>query len=475
MSVVVASALGLGVILTVVLLVWQPWNGDVSSEGAVDSTTTVTEPDDTTTVTQPEDTDDPVDDTLPPDQLAVTTIDDDGPGSLRQAILDANSAAGTALITFDAEAGPFADPQVITLASPLPEITGEVELDGYIPDRLWVPTGVTLSGANQFRVLTIADGAKLTVRSLTVADGAADAGGGILNRGTLVVTGVTLMDNVADGSGGAVASDGGEATIINSTFVGNQAVTGGGLANLGGRATVINSTLSDNSADRGGALFNEAEILVSNTILANSATGGDCISTGGFDAASTNNLIEENDGCGDPINTDDPNLEPLDYYNGPAQTLPLRSGSPAINLGDNDAAVDENGVTLTWDQRGNGDPRFVAGYTDIGAFEHQAFPDFTVDTVDDVPLRGCTKSGRGDCPLRAAIELANATPEADVIFFDPNVFAEPMTITFTMPLPEVTSDLTLDASEVGPVTLEGDDGLRAAPGADLQLVNVEVR
>ena len=82
-----------------------------------------------------------------------------------------------------------------------------------------------------------------------------------------------------------------------------------------------------------------------------------------------------------------------------------------------------------------------------------------------MPLRGCTTASRGDCPLRAAIELANATPEPDVITFDPNVFAGPTTITVTVSLPEVTSDLTLDASGAG-------GGLRAAPGVALQLLNV---
>lgn len=459
----VLRTVGVLAIAAIVLLIWRPWFGDNSTTSSVESTTTTS---------APNETNDPPEDTPIEQEFVVTNVDDEGPGSLRQAILEANAAEGKSLITFDSITGPFADPQVITLASPLPEITGYLEIDGYIPDRLWVATGVTVSGADAFGVFEVTKGAKLIIRSLTIAGGKADDGGGILNQGTLIVTGVTFMDNVATDAGGAIANNSGKLMIINSTFVGNLAGVGGGLANLGGQATVINSTFSENAADRGGALFNEAEILMSNTILANSATGGDCVSTGGFAAASTNNLIEENDGCGNPISTADPNLEWLNYYNGPTQTLPLRSGSPAINLGSNTAAVDENGEPLVWDQRGNGDPRFVAGYTDIGAFEHQAFPYFTVDTVDDVPLRGCTKAGQDDCPLRAAIELANAMSEPVIIVFDPRVFAEPTTITVTAPLPEITSDLTLDASGTGPLTIEG--GLRTALGINLQLVNVKV-
>lgn len=457
----IAGTFSLLVIVGVGLSVWSPWDREGETQDPASTSTTVVEAEDDgqTEVEQ---------------ELIVTNTDDAGPDSLRQAIEDANSRGGRTVIRFDSVVGPFADPQVITLESPLPAITGDLVIDGYIDDRLFVATGVTVSGADQFRVLTVAEGATVILDSLTIANGAADNGAGVLNRGALVLKSSTLMDNVASDSGGALANDGGEVTVINSTFTLNRAGTGGGLAHLDGRATVINSTFSENSAERGGALFSDAEIVVSNTILANSATGADCVSTGEFDAASTNNLIEENDGCGDPISMADPNLEGLNYYNGPAQTLPLRSGSPAINLGSNEAAVDENGDPLVWDQRGNGDPRFVAGYTDIGAFEHQAFPDFTVDTTEDVALRGCTKAGQGDCPLRAAIELANATPEPDVIVFDPRVFAEPATITLTESLPEVTSDLTLEGSQTPLVTIEG-GGLRAAPGIDLRLIDVETR
>ncbi len=406
--------------------------------------------------------------------MIVTNTDDAGDGSLRAAIDTANELAEPTLIRFDSVPGPFADPQVITLDSPLPDITGTLTIDGYIDDQLWRATGVTVSGTEEHRVFTVASDAQLTLRSLTVADGRASEGAGILNRGTLVVSGVTLMNNTADGAGGGLANAGGTTTVINSTFTRNGADVGGGLANLDGRVSVVNATFSENTADEGGGLFNRADILVANTILANSSDGADCVSTGDFDSDSTNNLIEEHSGCGEPISAEDPVLEGLDYYNGPAQTLPLRSGSPAINLGNNEAAVDENGEPLVWDQRGNGDPRFVAGFTDIGAFEHQAFPDFTVDTLDDVGLRACTAAKQGDCPLRAAIELANATEEPDVITFDPAVFDGVVTLQLADQLPEVTSDLTLDASGAGRVTIEGVGEIRTGDGADLSLIDVDV-
>ena len=60
--------------------------------------------------------------------FVVSKTDDSGPGSLRQAILDADAGAGPSTITFAIKTGsaPFA----INLASPLPPITVPVVLDG---------------------------------------------------------------------------------------------------------------------------------------------------------------------------------------------------------------------------------------------------------------------------------------------------------------------------------------------------------
>ena len=406
----------------------------------------------------------------------VTTSSDSGGGSLRQAILDAEARPGPDVIAFDSEF--FHDPQTVKLESPLPEISGELTIDGYIEKALWIPTGAILSGGGRFPVLRVGKDARLTVRYLTVAQGFSRDGGGLLNSGHLAVHGVTFLDNRAERAGGAIANLDGVVTVVNSTFAGNRAADkGGALANLSGSATITNCTFSENAAERGGAVFSGGRLLLRNSILANSSTGGDCIAEHPVDPASTRNLIEENRGCGEPISTADPHLEKLAYYNGPGRTFPVGAGSPAVNLGDNAAALDENGQPLVWDQRGSGDPRFVAGFTDLGAFEHQRHPYLVVDTLEDTPLRACTEPGPQDCPLRGAIEIANARPGPDVITFDPKVFAEPQTLQTTRPLPEVTSPLTLDASGTGGVTIavEGERaGPTSSPGTKVQLVEVRL-
>lgn len=60
--------------------------------------------------------------------FTVTNTNDSGPGSLRQAILDANALAGADTIAF---AIPGTGPHSIQLLSTLPGITGPVTIDGY--------------------------------------------------------------------------------------------------------------------------------------------------------------------------------------------------------------------------------------------------------------------------------------------------------------------------------------------------------
>jgi hypothetical protein len=99
----------------------------------------------------------------------------------------------------------------------------------------------------------------------------------------------------------------------------------------------------------------------------------------------------------------------------------------------------------------------VAGYTDIGAFETQAYPKLVVDTVEDNAQRGCGGSD-GDCPLRAAIRLANASHRAETITFAPHVFQDVRELLLAEPLPVPREDVVIDASAIGElkVRVDGD-------------------
>jgi hypothetical protein len=363
-----------------------------------------------------------------PRTITVTTKEDSGPGSLREAMQDARQSTQAHKIVFGTADGLFSKPQVIELSAPLPEITGTVEIDGFISGLLWKSYGATISGAGKYRIFKVADGGDLTVKGITLKDGRADSGAGILNEGRLVVEAVTLLGNRAEDAGGAVTNLGGTAFLINSTAMNNRAARGGAVANLAGEFRVTNVTLNQNEATTGSGIFSNGQLTLANTIL----VGEDeqCVNNGPLTEGSSHNLFTSGTGCGEPIVKADPLFEKLGNYNGPTQTLALGSASPARNLGSNSAALNANGERLKWDQRGNGDPRFARGYVDIGAFEHQSnLPsEHVVDTLEDNGLRGCAKTGIANCPLRAAVELSIAGRHMVPIRFHPGVFTEPQVL-----------------------------------------------
>src|SRR5215208_3956091 len=228
------------------------------------------------------------------DTYTVTNNADSGEGSLRQAIIDADTTTGVAdTINFATSVSG----QTITLtSSQLPTITdgAGLTIDGG-------STNITISGANQVRVFEVGSDAKLTLSNLAVADGAvSDSGGAILNRGTLEVSNSTLSGNSARfgfGGGGGIFNEVGTVSVINSTISGNSATGegsggwGGGILNSQGTVRVSNSTISDNSASSyAGGIFNGADTVsvINSTISGNSSTEG---AAGGIFNGGTVSLI----------------------------------------------------------------------------------------------------------------------------------------------------------------------------------------
>jgi len=384
--------------------------------------------------------------------LVVSSYADSGPGSLRAALEQAGEHGKPCRITFGTAEGPFSVPRVIELLSPLPVIQTEVEIDGFIPNLLWKAYGATVNGSGQFRVFEVAPSGVLRLTGITVANGRADSGAGILNYGRLVIEGVTLLENHAEDAGGAIANEGGQAFMINSTAYANTADKGGAVANLEGNLRLTNVTLHQNQASTGSAVFSLGPLVLNNSILNGEAT--QCVNRGEL-VQSRHNIFSTSEGCGTAIISDDPHLGALDYYNGPTPTIPISSLSPARNLGDNAAATDHAGNPLKWDQRGGGDPRFARGFVDIGAFEHQSkLPtEHVVDTLEDTILRGCTQIGVADCPLRAAVELSLAGRHLVPVRFDPEVFSGPQEFRLER-LPENTDQpLIIDGEGTGGITI----------------------
>jgi hypothetical protein len=237
----------------------------------------------------------------------------------------------------------------------------------------------------------------LTIDNSTIRGNQAAVGGGIYNdAGTVTINDSTIRGNVAKNAGAIENRGGGTVTINNSTISRNSATSShGGIANQqgtmtinsgtitgnnrnavlnDGTLTINNSTLSGNSAlhGLGGNLIAGGTTILQNTILANSPSDGNCygtITSNGYNLSNDNSCNFT--GTGD-LNNTDPKLGKLGNYGGPTQTIPLRSGSPAIDAGNPSGCTDSQGHLLKIDQRGKPRPdKEDSGGCDMGAYERQ--------------------------------------------------------------------------------------------------------
>lgn len=214
---------------------------------------------------------------VPATTFVVDTLSDSGPGSLRQAILDANAAPGADLIEVSAVG-------VVHLLSALPQITGSVAIQGPGADQF------AIDGGDALRVLDIA-GADVTIGGLTIqrgyAAGASPHGGGIRSSGNLTLSHVALLSNTAQSQGGGLQAAG-SLVIVDSLFGNNHSNSGTGGALRSGNMTTINDTvfLGNSAAGDGGAVYALGTLLIDNgrfeenECLAGSCDGGALFSFG---------------------------------------------------------------------------------------------------------------------------------------------------------------------------------------------------
>ena len=171
--------------------------------------------------------------------ISVLTAVDGGPGSLRQAIVDA-SAGDT--IDFS----PELIGSTIALSQGELVISKDLELLGPGEDLL------TISGADQSRILRVVEaeaGADVVVliSGLRLADGRSTEGGALLNQGAEVsIRQATFDGNMAAAPllarGGAISSSGPGSSIelLDVSFLGNEAIGGEGPRGGDARGGALN-------------------------------------------------------------------------------------------------------------------------------------------------------------------------------------------------------------------------------------------
>jgi predicted outer membrane repeat protein len=218
-----------------------------------------------------------------PAVFLVTATADTGPGTLRQALDDANALPGPDTVTFAPAV--FSTPQSIFLSTGQLAITDDVAVVGPGSGLLTVanagPAGRVVHVDRPARVLTVSiSGLTLTGGRLT---GAGDFGAGLLTTDeTLTLTDVTVTGNESASRGGGIAQTGpGLLTLVNCTVAGNRSTSGsgGGIAvTASGRVRLAACTVEGNAAQsHGGGLyfFNGGGLTVErSTISGNTATAG---------------------------------------------------------------------------------------------------------------------------------------------------------------------------------------------------------
>jgi hypothetical protein len=234
--------------------------------------------------------------------ITVANANDSGPGSLRQALAQANDGD---TIDFD----PSLNGQTIALTSAELAVDKSVIISGPGPQFLTI----SISGIQFTRIFHVMPGQTVTIDSLTIGNTSFDdCTGGILNdRATLTITNCVVEQNCA-GNGGGVDNDASEGTatltvlnssvnfnwlfpyglgggirnnhgvlmIVSSEISGNSATSkgepdgsvGGGIYSIGGTLEVTNSNISGNHVNVGGGGIYGSGTITNSTISGNSAS-----------------------------------------------------------------------------------------------------------------------------------------------------------------------------------------------------------
>jgi CSLREA domain-containing protein len=197
--------------------------------------------------------------------FVVTTVADDtdadpgdgscatvgGACSLRAAVMESNASGSSLANVIVLEAGAT---YTVGHLSGDPESEATEDLDTWVPTRI-EGNGAVLSGGTSNRVIEHHEG-HLELDDLTIRDGSADVGGGILNRSRLTLRTVRLIENRSTGPGGtALHQESGDTDLDRVTIEANpsEAAAGtvaGAIYVAAGGFVLTSSTVAENFAVR---------------------------------------------------------------------------------------------------------------------------------------------------------------------------------------------------------------------------------
>ncbi len=196
---------------------------------------------------------------------------------------------------------------------------------------------------------------KTTFDRCTFDSNQGDAAGALyFHNSNLVVMASTFVNNQANVSG-AIQADGTTLTFTNDTFTGNTALTspGGTISLFGGDGTVTNCTFAGNQTKGaagmsfGADLFGAAPLMIQNTIFANSVSMDSSHPSCQAGATGAQDLqwpmSEQGDPCVPGIQFGDPMLGALANNGGPTKTMLPGAGSAALKMGKNCPSTDQRG------------------------------------------------------------------------------------------------------------------------------------
>jgi predicted outer membrane repeat protein len=221
---------------------------------------------------------------IAPAVLIVSNLNDNGPGSLRNAITTANGASGDRIIFRAGLHG------TVTLESTLPTITAPMSIAGPGANL------IKIDGAEAHRIFDINNGsstvdAPVAISGLSILDGSASgAGGGIFSRESLTLARVIVSGNTSTGDGGGVyvnlATSDASVKIGGSVISGNTAgLFGGGVFEYGAHSmSIVTSTVSGNSAgtgSTGGGVYAEVNATSTGLSISRSKFTGNQAKYGG--------------------------------------------------------------------------------------------------------------------------------------------------------------------------------------------------